>query len=225
MANLSRTNTYFWNFGQERVNSWVISQLGLLARKSLITVGNQLPGEEFPVELLPEGQRVNFEDHCQPLFGETGNFFSYQTGGRSCPDMSRDTNELRTHSIVKKMLGSNRENVVKFFCSRFSSCYREDEEYVLRNLTTKELVRAKSVCIDRDRYLGTDFKNIRFGEAVMVRIFRARDDGALAAMRFREDGEETSLNIPNGPWAGHRFDIYVEIACGRDQGRGVERCW
>lgn len=217
LLNLRLTCKHFWNVCQHELNLWIRCYLGMLAGKNIVCVGDHLAAEEFPVGILSPDERARFENHCTDSItndGKVATYFSYaEKTYKGLPPLGllyeylechrageEDFNIFRKLSLVGlRLWSSNSEETIKFFCSRFRSFYREDEEYVLRNLTTKELIRAKSVAADPDDYLGINFRKIRFGHALLSRIVLSGDrDGNLATL---------GNSFPRGPWAGHKFDI------------------
>ncbi|KAI1313218.1 hypothetical protein F5Y03DRAFT_390233 [Xylaria venustula] len=70
-----------------------------------------------------------------------------------------------------------------------------NEKWILRNLTTKEIVRPEKVTIDRENTAGPFMLRIGFGEVVIIRTLCS------------ETNPPGALVNTQGVWAGHRFDI------------------
>ncbi|KAI0165680.1 hypothetical protein GGR57DRAFT_131822 [Xylariaceae sp. FL1272] len=82
--------------------------------------------------------------------------------------------------------------------SRFRGYFPEDEQWVLRNLTTKEIVCADAVSVSPDRIYGPDLGGVGLGEVVLSRI------GWSTSPSVSMEGP---TNFSRGVWAGNAFDI------------------
>ncbi|KAI0968712.1 hypothetical protein F4678DRAFT_464326 [Xylaria arbuscula] len=70
-----------------------------------------------------------------------------------------------------------------------------NEKWILRNLTTKEIVRPEAIAIDPERISGPFMPRLGFGEIVIMRTCWSETDRSEIIVNSR------------GVWAGHRFDI------------------
>ena len=73
-----------------------------------------------------------------------------------------------------------------------------DRQWVLRNLTTKEYVRAEAIAISPEYIHGPETWYMGFGEVVLPRICWSVD----ADPKARDQG-----NSREGVWAGHKFEV------------------
>jgi hypothetical protein len=72
-----------------------------------------------------------------------------------------------------------------------------DTPWILRNLTTREYVRAEAIAIKPEYIHGPFINVLGFGEVVTSRICWSPDPSCSM----------NSDSITRGPWAGHCFDI------------------
>lgn len=75
---------------------------------------------------------------------------------------------------------------------------------MLRNLTTKELVRAEAIALKPEYIRGPHISHLGFGEVVLSRIAWSTSD--TVAMNYNS---QPGVCIHRGVWAGHRFDIVM----------------
>ncbi|KAI1413719.1 hypothetical protein F5Y13DRAFT_189154 [Hypoxylon sp. FL1857] len=76
--------------------------------------------------------------------------------------------------------------------------FPEDQPWILRNLTTKEFVRAESIALKPEFIRGPNIEGLGFGDIVAMRIF-------WTSSKPRKMGDVE--NIHKGVWAGHRLDV------------------
>ncbi|KAI1202765.1 hypothetical protein F5X97DRAFT_285629 [Nemania serpens] len=84
-------------------------------------------------------------------------------------------------------------------CSRIETAtyFPESERWILRNLTTKQLVRSEAIALSPDYIHGPCIGIIGFGEVVALLVTRPTPSFQPSC----------TSNISRGEWDGHRFDI------------------
>ncbi|KXX83080.1 hypothetical protein MMYC01_200489 [Madurella mycetomatis] len=85
--------------------------------------------------------------------------------------------------------------------------FPEDQQWILRNLTTKQFVRSEAIALKPELIHGPSISVLGFGEVVMSRI--CWSTSSFVSM-------SDAANISRGVWAGHRFDI-TTLARHRDE--------
>ncbi|KAF5122558.1 hypothetical protein E5D57_013042 [Metarhizium anisopliae] len=75
--------------------------------------------------------------------------------------------------------------------------FPQDQPWILRNLTTKQFVRAEAIALKQEFIHGPDIDVLGFGHAVLLRI----------CWSSRPVPHVDPENIARGIWAGHCFDI------------------
>ncbi|KAK1252579.1 hypothetical protein MKX08_003766 [Trichoderma sp. CBMAI-0020] len=86
-----------------------------------------------------------------------------------------------------------------------------NEPWILRNLTSKQFVRAEAIALKPEFIHGPDINVIGFGEVLLTRICWSSAPAV---------GIADPTNICRGVWAGHRFDITTLTRHQRDAGDG-----
>lgn len=172
-------------------------------------MGDYTDGGDNPPGLFTGGEE---EELVKGNTGSSGRVHLYRLCHESaCIESSFPVQKLQKkfemwagHNNAKGMAfaQSDREDMTEILYPDMSSFYPEDEAWVLRNLTTKEYVRADAVALRPEYIRGPDIKYLGFGEVVAMRISWT-SDGDLGLLM---DGEE---DVNRGSWAGHRFDITV----------------
>jgi hypothetical protein len=93
---------------------------------------------------------------------------------------------------------SERSRILALASPEFEQFYPESKKWVLRNLTTREFVRADAIALKPDLVKGPLINGLGFGEVVLSRICWSSDPATSTPY-------EGPLH--RGVWAGHRFDI------------------
>lgn len=85
-------------------------------------------------------------------------------------------------------------------CSTFTNTtyFAMRQQWILRNLTTKQLVRSEAIALSPDYIHGPCIDVIGFGEVVVSRICWSSSSSISMG---------DTINISRGVWAGHCFDI------------------
>ncbi|OBT66113.1 hypothetical protein VE03_05100 [Pseudogymnoascus sp. 23342-1-I1] len=86
----------------------------------------------------------------------------------------------------------------KEIVTKHSPFIPKDQEWMLRNLTTREFVTAKGIALDEKYIDGPFIRGIGFGEVVMLRVCWST---------FAKPGVVYTHHVGMGVWAGHRFEI------------------
>lgn len=81
---------------------------------------------------------------------------------------------------------------------RVETYFPASQQWILRNLTTKQLVRSEAIALSPDYIHGPFIDVIGFGEVVMSRICWPSSSSV---------GMTDTSNFSTGVWAGHCFDI------------------
>lgn len=76
--------------------------------------------------------------------------------------------------------------------------FPQDQQWILRNLTTKQFVRLEAIALKPECIHGPDISVLGFGEVVMSRI-------CWSTSSFTSMSD--TVDISRGTWTGHRLDI------------------
>ncbi|KAI8945081.1 hypothetical protein F4801DRAFT_584775 [Xylaria longipes] len=99
-------------------------------------------------------------------------------------------------------LGINKDPAFKCIRSQLectkNTYFPQDQQWILRNLTTKQIVRSAAIALSPDDIHGPSIDILGFGDAVMSRIFWSTD--SYGGMEY------DPTNLTRGTWAGYCFD-------------------
>ncbi len=225
---LGCTSRYFWSLARAHVHSYYESFLGQLANKNIVCVGEYAQPDDFPPGLFSDDELENlcleFAEYppfrCFSAFTPPFTLDSFGHEGVSCivedvypADESRALIErlkLEGRDITKDpAYGWIHEDVR---VSSEETYVPEEQPWILRNLTTKEFVRAEVIALKPEFIHGPHIDILGFGEVIISRV-------CWSALDCASTDEFT--NMSRGVWAGHCFDI-TTLAKHRDETKGRE---
>ncbi|KAI0381950.1 hypothetical protein F5Y04DRAFT_253656 [Hypomontagnella monticulosa] len=202
---LGLTNKYFLTLVLPYLHKRWVSRMGPWAGKNVVFVG--WPGYDPPQllsedEALPLGREMAI--HCEkgcPISPSLCSFFLHDHKGRTEIYLKQtdDCLACALHGVDFKnpsaILLKYWTDIMQFERMDF---YPQGQQWILRNLTTKEFVRSEAIALDPTFIHGPDIDGIGFGHVILSRICWSTDPlGRI----------ENPTNIMRGVWAGHRFDI------------------
>jgi hypothetical protein len=92
----------------------------------------------------------------------------------------------------------------------------KSEAWILRNLTTKQFVRAEAIALEPEYVHGPFHRGLGFGHVILARIcWSAQDSCSMLDVN----------NITRGVWAGHRFDIVTQKVHDKETRALSEEAW
>jgi len=195
LVSLSLVGPYFWRIGMKYVEALLRKTLFPWSGVAIICVGDY--AEDFPEGLFTEDEveELDLDEQEPSLYNldcrkrSTEPAYSYWFWNRKLYTLLRCAEDLPEpdRSQARVMLELQKEQL-----------YPEDRPWVLRNLTTREYVRAEAIALDPDDICGPEIEHRGFGHAILSRICRSSDPSI--AMCYEGD-------IHRGVWAGHAFDI------------------
>ncbi|OBT41432.1 hypothetical protein VE00_08052 [Pseudogymnoascus sp. WSF 3629] len=200
---------YLWGIVQRTIPQLYKSMLGTWAGEPIVCVGEEIPAGDYPPGLfsLEEVETLNkevyFWGHKHRTSPRTLFNLTYPHNG-IVEYAGLTTNALasRTYDACLRRFDrypsfALRAELLWIYTERPDFTTRQ-EAWILRNLTTKEFVRAEGIALDKDFIDGPFIFGIGFGEAVVARTLWTSD----GTPDLRYGGQ-----IGRGIWAGHRFDI------------------
>ncbi len=226
---LGVTSRYFWAVSQEHIHDFYTSFLGHWAGENIVCVGEDVESNDLPPGLFSAEERdelgrktidIPYDDDYPdeiafPAVPFTLHHFTH-------PSISYMEKEVDLRSVSSRIYfhcrdrGSYKDPA---FSSRLSEplvieeshYFPQDEQWILRNLTTKEYIRGEAVALKPEYIHGPDIDILGFGDIIMSRICWSTSPSA--SMNY-EGG------ITRGTWAGHCFDI-TTFARHSDETKGV----
>lgn len=115
---------------------------------------------------------------------------------------SRVYSDLRFYRWGEEMVPGERLNDIPLNYPEFVP---RDQDWMLRNLTTREFVTATGIAIGKELIEGPFILGIGFGDAVIVRTLWT--SSGIPFLRHSHNSQ-----IGRGIWAGHRFEITTRAA-------------
>ncbi|KAF7547348.1 hypothetical protein G7Z17_g7790 [Cylindrodendrum hubeiense] len=205
---LGLTSRYFWSLGRDRMYAIYTSFLGRWANKNIVCVGEYVQPDDYPPELFSSKELATLRRMRTNLHDRPGVPFTLQHF--TLPQVSKMEEEdrvARTYKDVVQnlaMMGIFKDNDPAFAATSSeiqvneATFFPEDQPWILRNLTTKEFVRAESIALKPEFIHGPNIDALGFGHVVLSRICWSSDPSVSMS---------DTTNISRGIWAGHCFDI------------------
>ncbi|KAK3303181.1 uncharacterized protein B0T15DRAFT_266240 [Chaetomium strumarium] len=223
---LGLANRYFWSIGRERIHDYYTSFLGRWAKENIVCVGEDVKPGDYPPGLfsaeeldvlhqktsdIPYDWDDDWEDVAFANEPFTLHHFTF-------PSISTTEQDVRLFGESLALAGhlSDLEDISKdpaFHCIRSKirvkeeTYFPQDQQWILRNLTTKQFVRSEAIILKPEFVHGPNISVLGFGEVVMSRIY-----WSTSSFTSMSD----TVNISRGVWAGHRLDI-TTLARHRDE--------
>jgi len=216
VISLSITNQYFLSIGRECLEDYYTSHFGQWAGTNIVCVGHDVKPSDYPpglfsneeLEVLQQKSTDIPDDWRYPDEGAVRNepftleHFTYPTVSM----IEEPTNSL--NNIICYLMGSCiRRGISKdpaffhiepHFWVTNETYFPTDQQWILRNLTTRQIVRSDATALSPDYISGPNIRVLGFGEVVMSRI--CWSTSSCVSMK-------DTTNISRGVWAGHCFDI------------------
>ncbi|KFY81993.1 hypothetical protein V500_10914 [Pseudogymnoascus sp. VKM F-4518 (FW-2643)] len=200
---------YLWGITQRIIHQRYKAKLGEWAGEQIVCVGDQIPPGDYPPGLFSadEVERLNKEvyvwknykgeDRTSPrtLFNLT-----YPDGTLDKVGFTANAEASRAYYACLARFSrypsiALRTKLLWIYTDRPDFTPRQ-EDWILRNLTTKEFVTAEGIALDKKFIRGPFIFGIGFGDAVVARTL------------WTSNGTpEFGRQFGRGVWAGHRFDI------------------
>ncbi|KAI1129075.1 hypothetical protein F5Y10DRAFT_162197 [Nemania abortiva] len=219
VVSLGMTNQYFWSIACQYIEDYFTSPLGAWAGKNLVSVGDDVEPGDFPPSLFSADELEaefaafrqlqidipDYKDYDEELVPEepfTLWHFTYKAVSRTSR-VELGVNNRRLMIIGSCSEGSIKEDpawpcVRKQFYVEETTYLPPDEEWILRNLTAKQIVRSEAIALSPDYIHGPNIEFLGFGEVILSRVSWSTSPSVSM---------EDTTNISRGVWAGHRFDI------------------
>jgi hypothetical protein len=218
---LSLTCRHFWHVGRTHIEDYYMSHLGRWTGENIVAVGwfHQDETGDNPPGLFTKKQEEKFaRNRRREVLPWNLNHFIDDYNDNEEIDVDDILPDILTKPLleskdVHQMLPADMLQVYRTVLPRTANFYRNDERWILRNLTTKEFVRADAIALKPEFINGPEIEHLGFGEVVLSRICWSH----IADNKFPQDP-----NIHRGSWAGHKFDI---TTVARHQSESREHEW
>lgn len=214
------TNRHYWTIGRHYIHDYHESTLGQWAGKNIMFRGEYTKPGDYPPGLLSTEQSEQMRLIATRMPNSVMNHYFFAV---SCFSQSENWScgpkgEFSIRYIPKErsLLNDPMFKLVQneIYVDR-TTYFPRDQSWILRNLTTKEFVRAESIARSPECIHGPDIDLLGFGHVVIARICWSTSP---------DIGFEDTTNISRGVWAGHCFDI-TTIARHEADTKGGEDQW
>lgn len=225
VLNLGLVNRHLCHVAREQLVDGFLSCLAPWAGEKIVYVGENTEPNDYPPGLFSGAEledlgreEFNFyEDDdgdyistmtVSNLYHFTMPKISYLAGRRN---LKFETVELGY--LFSKVPASEDAALAYFGPAKFPSYgqyFPQDQPWILRNLTTKQFVRAVAIALQRKFIHGPDIDFLGFGHAILLRI----------CWSSQPVPEVAPANIVRGIWAGHCFDITMLAKYQEETGAG-----
>ncbi|KAJ2996327.1 hypothetical protein NUW58_g999 [Xylaria curta] len=210
------TNQYFLSIGQQYLDDYLISHLPQWAGTNIVCVGEDVKPNDYPpglfsteeLEVLrqktfdmadvwdyPEQEDVRYKPFDLSHFGYPS-VSMIEEDGRHLWRIHLSLIEWCDQRGISKDPGYR--HIKRQFMFKNETYFPTDQQWILRNLTTKQIVRSDAIALSPDYIRGPEIRFLGFGEVVMSRICWSTSPSVSMT---------DTTNISRGVWAGHCFDI------------------
>ncbi|EFY85273.1 F-box domain containing protein [Metarhizium acridum CQMa 102] len=221
---LGLVNRHLCDIAREQLLSGFCSHFAPWAGQKIVYVGCNTKPNDYPpglfsdaeIEALSKEEIEVYDEYEQDYITMTpSNLFDFTTPGVSAMQGRIDI-ELKTiqyRLLSYKLKASENAALTYLGVPAYIQCDHflpRDQPWVLRNLTTKQFVRAEAIALKPEFIHGPEIKFFGFGHVVLLRI--CWSSSPVSGV----DPE----NIVRGIWAGHCFDITLLAKHQEETGAG-----
>ena len=215
---LGLTSRYFWTIGRKYLHNYLASFLGQWAGQKLVCVGEDVDPGDLPPGLfstdeadesrqrtiaIPYGHDYSGEGVFSPAPSPLAHF-TFPSISDMEGDITLESKALAIFFACRERCTDRVDPAFEFARSDIwlteSSYLPEDHSWILRNLTTREFVRAEAIALKPEFIHGPHIDYVGFGEVLISRI-------CWAVPSHLHMTDEVPLHISRGVWAGHCFDV------------------
>ena len=223
---LGLANRYFWSIGRERMHDYYTSFLGRWAGENIVCVGEDVKPGDYPPGLFSAEELDVLRQKTSdiPYDWDDDDWDNVAFANKpftlhhfTFPSISTTEQDVCLSSKSWALAGHfsdldiSKDPAFDCICSEMlvkeETYFPQDQQWILRNLTTKQFVRSEAIALKPECIHGPSISVLGFGEVVMSRI--CWSTSSFTSM-------SGTANISRGVWAGHRLDI-TTLARHRDE--------
>lgn len=197
VLSLSLANRYFWAVGLLHIEDHIVGSLAPWAGERIICISDHSDARDIPATVLSasESAEVTGLNRTHELQAFSTEKAWKQVGG---PSLSQRLQKwFEEYEAANPMCEADRAEVMMGLKPEILEFYPRDQEWVLRNLTVKEVIRGGVIALKEEFIHGPQIDVLGFAEVLLLRISWSSEP-----VRSGKSGD-----IARGKWAGHRFDI------------------
>ncbi|KAK1254133.1 hypothetical protein MKX08_008128 [Trichoderma sp. CBMAI-0020] len=212
VVSLGLVNKRLCSIAQEQLRPYFPQYFAPWANENIACVGDYSAENDFPPGLFSDAElealqreeiTIFIEEEAEWKTGSPNRLDDFTYPGvshiqeRPMEVLSSKTWRLRDCLGKPKSVKDPSLNSLIKSCDIYRDYFPRDQPWILRNLTTKQFVRAEAIALKPEFINGPHIVGLGFGEVLLSRI-----SWTSAAL-----GIEDPANIGRGIWAGHCFDI------------------
>ncbi|KAK8917829.1 hypothetical protein H634G_10598 [Metarhizium anisopliae BRIP 53293] len=224
ILSLGLVNRHLCDIARERLFVNLFSCLAPWAGQKIVYVGEYTEPDDYPPGLFSEAEletlsreeiEVYDKDEQECITMTPSNLHDFTIPGVSEIQkfFNRSFITIRLILLLREVPSSEDSALAYLGPSKFprySEYFPQDQPWILRNLTTKQFVRAEAIALQREFIHGPDIDFLGFGHAILLRI----------CWSSQPVPEVAPANIVRGIWAGHCFDITMLAKHQEETGAG-----
>ncbi|KID74925.1 uncharacterized protein G6M90_00g107260 [Metarhizium brunneum] len=224
VLSLGLVNRHLCDIARERLFADFFSCLAPWAGQKIVYVGEYTEPNDYPPGLFSDAELETLRKEKIAVFDRYEGWYDTMTRSNlyafTTPKVSNAQKLLDMHfetvglAVLLSMVPSSENAALTYLSPSEFPSYRQyfpqDKPWILRNLTTKQFVRAEAIALQREFIYGPDIDFLGFGHAILLRI----------CWSSQPVPEVAPANIVRGIWAGHCFDITMLAKHQEETGAG-----
>ncbi|KAJ5469369.1 hypothetical protein N7539_008987 [Penicillium diatomitis] len=200
----SLANRYFWAVGLLHIETHIMKSLAPWAGEPIVCVSEKTDPRDLPPNVLNAVPTPTPNEQISHPPTPWSNYAK-----NSGPALSQRLQEWFLDYEAHHPMGSaHRTEILTGLKPEILAFYPQDQEWILRNLSTCEYVRGEVIALKQEFIHGPQMEILGFSEILIARICWSSEPEKLGVYK----------NVNRGKWAGHRFDIaplaWLEDDCG-----------
>lgn len=215
IVTLGLVNRYFCDIAVEEVLIYIRGRQAPWAGQNIVCVGEYVEPNDYPPGLFSKAELEALGEEKFEIYNEGKEEYEVRSlrtlDDFTLPDVSRSPKVCDLGDKIRNLRGyfshlrEPEKAALNYILEELPDWLRQcrawpktDQSWILRNLTTREFVRAEAIALKPKFIHGPNIDVLGFGEALLSRICWS-SDGSCSMM--------DTTNICRGVWAGHCFDI------------------
>ncbi|KHO00981.1 F-box domain containing protein [Metarhizium album ARSEF 1941] len=227
VLSLGLVNRHLCDIAREQLFARFFSRLAPWAGQKIVYVGEYTEPNDYPPGLFSDAELETLSTEKIEVYSEYEDEYITMTPSNlydfTIPGVSKIQERLHEFDFNwAGLLGlvpnepSYEKAALKYLrpyqFPEYSQYFPQDQPWILRNLTTKQFVRAEAIALKQEFVHGPDIDVVGFGHVILLRI-------CWSSQRARDVDSEKILR---GIWAGHCFDITMLAKHQEETGAGED---
>ncbi len=178
ILHLSLISQHFLDISKRHIQNYFLSFMGLWSGESIICIGDYTEPGDYPPGMLTEDEKKELEESVdengQPitLASCLHDYYKPEFPIGFPKDLFCQLFNIKHYF---KIPTHRRRQVEKAVNVNLSDFYPPNQPWILRNLTTREYVRADAIALNPEQIQGPHIEGVGFGEVILSRICWSTD--------------------------------------------------